>query len=174
MKELKKINNKFPCKCKILSLDLLSIFLKYQAQKNCIVPVLTEIKNKFGCITEEDVICLSEYLNISEKKIRQTIKSHTEFEIIPVKQHLIRVCNGIVCQIYGSKKILETACEELEIMPGDVTEDSKFKLEIIQCAGLCEIAPVMAIDNTFYGKIDKDDTAALIAHEKQKIKSNSG
>jgi len=173
MKKFKKINNKFPCKCKILSLDLLSIFLKYQGKKNCIIPVLNEIKNKFGCITEEDVICITEHLNISEKKIRETIKSHAEFEIIPVKQHLIRVCSGIACQICGSEKILETACEELKIMPGDVTEDSKFKLETVQCAGLCEIAPVMAIDNTFYGKIDKDDAAALIAHEKQKIKPNS-
>lgn len=188
MKEQKNINKKFPCKCKIVSLDLLSIFLKHKERyerlliksdnqniknkKDFIVPLLTDIKNKFGCISEEDLACITEHLDISESEIRKTVKLHDEFEIVPVKQHLVRVCRGIVCQLCGSDKILETACEELKTIPGESTEDSKFKLEVVGCVGLCEIAPIMAIDNTFYGKIDESDTIALIAHEKQKTKQN--
>lgn len=173
MNKKKIINHDFPCKCKILSMDLLSIFLKYKeykGKKSFIVPLLTEIQNKFGHITEEDVICITEHLNISENKIRKVVESHAEFEIIPVQQHLIRVCRGIVCQIYGSDKILEAACEELKINPGESTDEGKFKLERVGCVGLCQIAPVMAIDNTFYGKIDASDAVALLAHEKQKSK----
>ena len=188
MKEQKNINKKFSCKCKIVSLDLLSIFLKHKERyerlliksanqniknkKDFIVPLLTDIKNKFGCITEYDLICITEHLDISENKIREIVKKHDEFEIVPVKQHLIKVCSGIVCQLCGSDKILETACDEFKIIPGGVTEDSQFKLEVVECVGLCEIAPIMAIDNTFYGKINESDAVALIAHEKQKIKQN--
>jgi len=172
MKNLKNINKKIPCKCKIVSLDLLAVFLKYKDHKKSIVNLLSDIKNKFGCITEEDLVCITEYLDIPENKIRKIIESHDEFKIAPVKQHVIRVCGGMVCQLCGSKKILETACDELKIIPGYSPEDSKFKLEVVECVGLCEISPIMAIDNTFYGKIDKSDAQALIAHEKQKINLN--
>lgn len=172
MNKQKNINKKIPCKCKILSLDLLSIFLKYQDKKDFIVPLLGEIKNKFGCITEEDLVCITEHLDITQNKIRKIIELHDEFEIVPVKQHVIRVCNGIVCQLCGSGKLLKTACAELKIAPGYCIEDSKFKLEVVECVGLCEIAPVMAIDNTFYGNIDESDAQALIAHEKQKVNRN--
>lgn len=172
MNKKKIINPKFPCKCKILSLDLLSIFLKYQDKKDFIIPLLTDIKNKFGCITEEDVVCITEHLDIPEKEIRKTVKRHAEFEILPVKQHFIKICRGMVCQVCGSGKILETACEELKTIPGNITEDGEFKLEVVECVGLCEIAPIMAIDNTFYGKINESDAIALLAHEKQKTKRN--
>ncbi|HBG48261.1 MAG TPA: hypothetical protein DDW90_01880 [Cyanobacteria bacterium UBA9971] len=172
MKALKNLNKRFPCKCKIVSLDLLSIFLKYKDKKNDIFPLLSDIKNKFGCITEEDLVCITEHLDIPENKIRKIIELHNEFEIVPVKQHVIRVCGGMVCQLCGSDKILETACDELEIIPGSTTEDSKFKLEVVECVGLCEISPIIAIDNTFYGKIDESDAQALIAHEKQKVNQN--
>jgi len=170
MKELKNLNKRFPCKCKIVSLDLLSIFLKYKDQNNDIVNLLSDIKTKFGCITEEDIVCITEHLDISENKIRKIIELHDEFEIVPVRQHVIRVCSGIVCQLCGSGKLLETACDELKIIQGGINEDSKFKLEVVECVGLCEIAPIMAIDNTFYGNIDESDAQALIAHEKQKVK----
>lgn len=184
MKQLKNINSRFPCKCKIVSLDLLSIFLKHKERDECftvrsnkqnkksknnsIALLLSDIKNKFGSITEEDLVCITEYLDISENIVRNIIESHEEFEVVPVKQHLIKVCKGSVCQLCGSDKILETVCDELKIIQGVMTEDSKFKVEVVECVGLCEIAPIMAIDNTFYGRIDKSDTQALIAHTEQK------
>ncbi len=170
----KLINKKNPCsKCKILSLDLMVIFLKYQSQKkkDFILPMLNEIKNKFGCITEDDVVCITEYLNISEDTIREAVKNNGELEIQPIKQYLIRVCGGIICQVRGSEKILNAACKELKIFPGDETDDGKFKLVRVSCLGLCEIAPVMAINNVFYGNIDESDVRALLAHEKRKSKN---
>ena len=169
----KKINTaeRVPCKCRIVSLDLLSIFLKYQDKKDCIVSLLTDIKNKFGCITEEDLICITEHFDISENEIMEVVNLNNELEITPLKQHLIRVCRGIVCQICGYDKILEAASNELKIIQGNCTEDNKFRLEVVECVGFCEIAPIMAIDNAFYGNIDVSDATALIAHEKQKNKS---
>lgn len=166
--ENNKIITKFPYRCKILSPNLLAIFLKYKGRNDFIMELLADIKDKFGHITEEDVICISEYLDVTEEKIRETVKLHDELEIVPIKQHVIKVCRGLACHVCGSDKLLEKASEELKISAGNATEDGKFKLEEVECVGLCTIAPVMAIDNVFYGKINTYDVESLIAHEKQK------
>ncbi len=167
MKMNKVKEDSYPCKCKVLSFGLLSIFVKYKGKRNFIVPLLADIKDKFGVITEKDVSCIVEHLNISENEIEEAVKTHDEFEIVPVKQHLIKVCGGAACQKCGSKKLLETASEELQIVSGNTTDDDKFKLEVVGCVGLCDIAPVIGIDNTFYGRIDESDVKSLLAHEKQ-------
>lgn len=170
MEEKQNILKKFPCKCKILSMELLSIFVKYKDKKDFMMPLLEEINGKFGGITEQDVICIEEYFSVPEKKLNETIKSNPVLEIIPVKQHIIRVCNGESCKKCGSGKILNNVSKKLEIKPEEETPDGKFALKETGCVGLCEISPVIAIDNVFYGKINPSDASALIAHEMQKHK----
>lgn len=67
-----------------------------------------------------------------------------------------------------SRKILNAISRELKISDGETTADGKFKLEVVDCTDFCEIAPLIKIDETFYGNIDTVDALALISHEKQK------
>ncbi|GEM_PF-3912877 len=158
----------YPYRCKVLSMDLLSIFHKYHESENFIEPLLNDIKNSFGSITENDVVCISEYLNISENKIRKTVESNEELEIIPVKQHIIRLCKGDTCKEHGAEKIIEKVYKELKIISNNITEDGKFRIEITGCLNMCDISPVIGIDNIFYGKIDIFDIEALIGYIKEK------
>jgi len=154
----------YPYRCKALSMDLLSIFIKYQNKKDFIEQLLREIKSNFGSITENDVACISEYLNIPENKVIKAAEIAGDIEIIPVKQHLIRICNGEICRKNGSEKIIEEVYKKLKITSENVTEDNKFKIEITCCRQLCEISPVIGIDNIFYGKLDVSDIEALLEY----------
>lgn len=171
MYEQENKNKKILYRCKILSIDLFSIFVKNQGKndiKDIIESLLFDIKEKFGSITEEKIICISEYFNIPENKIKEVISLNDDLEIIPVEQHLIRVCKGVTCSLCEADKIIERASEVLGIKNGNITQDNKFKLEITGCMGMCAIAPVIAIDNILYGNIDVSDAESLIANEKQK------
>ena len=168
MDENRDIIKKFPHRCKILRLDLLAIFLKYKGKENFMPDLLIEMKNKFGNITDSDVICISEYFEIEENKIRKVADENEQLEIIPVEQHIIKVCLGTSCKNAGSEKILEKISETLEVSVGDCTKDGKFCLQPVECLGLCEIAPVIGVDDVFYGNVDGCDVLKLIMHEKQK------
>jgi NADH-quinone oxidoreductase subunit E len=48
---------------------------------------------------------------------------------------------------------LEGVTRELGIRPDETTADGLFTLELVNCLGSCAIAPVILIDDTFYGKM---------------------
>lgn len=166
-KQRNKKNN-FPYKCKILRLDLLSVFLKYKTEKNFTSALLSEMQNKFGIITESDIVCVSEYFDIPKKEIEKVAEQNDDLQIIPVEQHVIKICMGTNCKNCGSEKLKEKISEELQIAPGETTKDGKFRLEAVDCVGLCEISPVIGIDDIFYGNVNVCDVLKLISHEKQK------
>jgi NADH-quinone oxidoreductase subunit E len=52
----------------------------------------------------------------------------------------------------GGKDILDYISDRLGISEGETTTDGMFSLERVACLGCCGMAPVVVIDNHFYGK----------------------
>ena len=71
----------------------------------------------------------------------------------PKGKYIIKVCDGTACHIRSSKTILDEIENTLGIKPGETTDDGKFSLETVNCLGSCAIAPVMVINNKYYGKL---------------------
>ena len=86
--------------------------------------------------------------------------------VIETQEHfgknIIRVCRGTICHVKNSAKILHAIETELGIEPGDSTRDKNFTLEIISCIGACSIAPVININEDFYGRIDDNDIPNIL------------
>lgn len=62
----------------------------------------------------------------------------------------------------GSEEIKNALCDELNIKPGDTTEDGMFTLEEVACLGCCSLAPVMMINGETYGKLTPDKAREII------------
>jgi NADH-quinone oxidoreductase subunit E len=71
----------------------------------------------------------------------------------PRGENIIKVCDGTACHIKSSKTILDEIEKVLGIKPGDTTGDGKFSLETVNCLGSCAIAPVMVVNDKYYGKV---------------------
>jgi NADH-quinone oxidoreductase subunit E len=71
----------------------------------------------------------------------------------PKGENIIKVCDGTACHIKSSIIILEEIEKALLIKPGETTEDGKFSLETVNCLGSCAIAPVMVVNEKYYGKV---------------------
>jgi NADH-quinone oxidoreductase subunit E len=76
--------------------------------------------------------------------------------------HIIKVCCGTACHVKGSGRILEHLMEYLQITPGETTEDGLFTLETVACFGSCALAPVIVVDDTVYGNMNRSKTIKLI------------
>lgn len=50
----------------------------------------------------------------------------------------------------------------LKINPGETTEDLQFTLEEVNCLGCCAIAPVMTVDNKYYGNMSVSKVERVI------------
>ena len=53
--------------------------------------------------------------------------------------------------------------EKLGIADGETTPDGLFSLELVNCLGSCALAPVMVVDNTYYGKMTMEKLPRVLA-----------
>jgi NADH-quinone oxidoreductase subunit E len=51
----------------------------------------------------------------------------------------------------GGKELLNYISGKLGIKEGETTKDDMFSLERVACLGCCGMAPVIVVDNDFYG-----------------------
>ena len=76
---------------------------------------------------------------------------YTQFRLNPVGKHIVKVCHGTACHVQNATALSEALEDALGVKDGETTEDRLFTLESVACLGCCEMAPVIAVDDDFYG-----------------------
>ena len=74
----------------------------------------------------------------------------TTFSSNPVGKYFLQVCTTTPCELCGSTEIVDTVRKHLGIDVGQSTEDGRFTLVEVECAGACVNAPVMAVNDDYY------------------------
>ncbi|MCD6423466.1 MAG: NADH-quinone oxidoreductase subunit NuoE [Elusimicrobia bacterium] len=118
-----------------------------------LISKLQEVQEKFGFISESEIKRLSDELEIFPVQIYEVITFYTQFRLTPPGKHKILVCQGTACHVMGGKDLLEYLKSKFEINEGETTPDGKFSLERVACLGCCGMAPVVVVDEDFYGRM---------------------
>jgi len=64
--------------------------------------------------------------------------------------------------------VLDAACRELGITEGETTPDLMFCLETVACLGTCFLAPVMMIDNQYFGRLTPQRVQSILRNYETK------
>jgi len=144
------------------------IFNKYSKNKEYLIPVLQDVQEKYGYLSEDNLILIAEYLNVPASKVYGVATFYNQFRLLPLGKHIIRVCRGTACHVKGSSQILDTLQSELNISVGETTKDGLYTLETVACLGACSIAPVIVIDDEFYGRLEPKDVKSIIKNHANK------
>lgn len=131
-------------------------------QRDSLLPLLQELQNELGYLTEEAIIKLGAYLNMPTSKIYGVATFYDQFRFEPQGKYHIRVCRGTACHVLGSATVLEQLEQILQIKAGQTTRDGLFSLDVSGCIGACGQAPVLAINGDFHTHIQQRDLKALI------------
>ena len=153
------------------NMEIETILQKYAgSQRDNLIPILENIQEEQGFISEEAIVKVSRFLKLPASKIYgvATFYDFFHFERKPV--YHIRLCRGTACHVADSGNILKLLEEELKIKAGQITRDGLFKLEVVSCLGVCESAPVLKINNEFHAGINADSLKQIIEKCKKKIK----
>jgi NADH-quinone oxidoreductase subunit E len=124
---------------------------KYGKKKGILIPLLQDIQREYGYVPKETVELVAKELNIFPIQIYGILTFYAQFYLTPRGKHIIRVCQGTACHVMGGKELLNYVSEKLGIKVGETTKDGIFSLERVACLGCCGMAPVIVVDNDFYG-----------------------
>jgi NADH:ubiquinone oxidoreductase subunit E len=129
------------------------IVQKYPREQRYNLAILQDIQREYNYIPKESMIILSEYLGTPLSKLYSMATFYKTLSLKPKGDNIIRICDGTACHIRSSMVIMDELEKVLHIKPGETTENGHFSLETVNCLGACAIAPVMLVNETYYGKV---------------------
>lgn len=129
------------------------MFEKYPKEQRYTLSILQDLQKEYNYIPKDMLIELSEYLDMPLSKLYSMATFYKALSLTPKGKNIIKVCDGTACHIRSSNSLLDEIEKTLGIKPGETTKDGKFSLETVNCLGSCAIAPVMVINDKYYGKL---------------------
>lgn len=134
----------------------------YGGGRDNLIPILQDVQDHLGFISEEAVEMISEHLDLSPNDVFGVATFYSQFRFTAPGEHHIKVCQGTACHVRGGGLILEAVTRKLGIVPGETTDDLGFSLERVACFGSCALAPVVVLDEKVYGRMTPKKTEKMI------------
>jgi NADH-quinone oxidoreductase subunit E len=133
--------------------EIQAVIDRYPCTQQSALAAMQDMQRQFGYLPREGLEALSKHLSCPFSQLYSMATFYKAFSLKPKGKHIIKLCDGTACHIRGGSVIREGVERELGIRPGETTEDGLFSLQLVNCLGSCAIAPVILIDDTFYGKM---------------------
>jgi NADH-quinone oxidoreductase subunit E len=135
---------------------------KYRLSGNELIPLLQRVQDAYGYLPAPVLSWVSERTGIPTSRMYGVITFYSQFYLEPHGKHTVRCCRGTACHVRGGKKVISEVKSILGIDDGETREDMLFSLETVACLGACALAPVMVVDNTYYGKMTPRRAAQIL------------
>jgi NADH-quinone oxidoreductase subunit E len=156
-----------------MSADLDLILKKYkQGKREDLIPMLQEIQEHLGYLSEEAIVKVGNYLGLSTTKIYGLATFYDRFRFFPAGKVRIMVCNGTSCFLNGSQSIISKIKEETGIQPGMTTRDGNFSYEIVSCMGGCHSGPVINVNGEYHTYVKASQLPELLKRLKYIIEND--
>ena len=131
-------------------------------QSDSLIPILQALQEKYGYLPIPVLEWVSKTTGIPTSRMHGVITFYSQFYTKPHGRHTIKLCQGTACHVKGSSRLAEKVSQELAISPGETTKDMRFTFETVACLGTCFLAPVMMVDNDYYGKLSPDQIPRIL------------
>ncbi|SYZ73938.1 NADH-quinone oxidoreductase subunit E [Candidatus Zixiibacteriota bacterium] len=127
-----------------------------------LIMVLQDIQKEFHYLPCEALIETSKELGVPLSKVFSVSTFYNAFSLEPRGEVIIRVCQGTACHIKNADLILSQLETGLKMKAGETSPDMKFTLEIVNCVGVCAMAPVVVINDKVHGFVRQDKVLKLV------------
>jgi NADH-quinone oxidoreductase subunit E len=142
--------------------QLQGILEKYKAEQGTLIGVLQDMQEAFGYLPEEQLLEVSNALDVPLSRLFSLATFYTTFRLEPIGKHHVCVCVGTACHVRGAPSIVDTLERELNVESGGTTEDGKFTVDTVNCVGACALAPLIMIDDEHHGKMTQKKVQKLL------------
>jgi NADH-quinone oxidoreductase subunit E len=123
------------------------------AGREALIPLLQELQEAEGFISEEAVTAIGRHLRLPASKIYGVATFYNQFRFQPRGRFHVMVCRGTACHVKNSARVLDTVRRTLKLEPGQTARDRQFSLEVVACMGACGLSPVININGEFHAKV---------------------
>ncbi|MFH2002817.1 MAG: NAD(P)H-dependent oxidoreductase subunit E [Planctomycetota bacterium] len=127
------------------------VLQRYSQDPSSLIMVLQDIQAALNYIPEEAVDLVARRLAVPRSRIYSAATFYKALSLEPRGKHRIDVCMGTACHVRGAGLLVDQLSRELNIKPGQTTEDKEVSLNTVNCVGACAMGPVVVMDGEYHG-----------------------
>jgi len=146
--------------------ELAKLISRYPSRQAALLPALYLAQREFGWVSDEVISYLAKVMELPKSRIYGVASFYTMFNKKPVGKYFIQVCANISCAMMGADSLFVYLSDKLGVKEGETTKDGKFTLVKVECLGACGEAPMMQINDKYYGNLTKAKVDQILAELK--------
>ena len=147
---------------KVQEKEISCILAKYPVKTSALLPLLTLVQRADQVVSPEAMVAISKKIDVSPAFVQSVMSFYTMYHTEKVGKYMILFCINISCQLNGCDKLLEHTAKKLNIKVGETTADKKFTLHREECLAACTEAPMMRVNDTYYGNLTEQRIDQII------------
>ncbi len=136
-----------------------------------LIAILQQAQDIYGYLPKAALKEVSRLTDVPLTRIFGVVTFYSQFTLIPRGRHAIKICSGTACHVKGADNVKEKVKEHLNVVEGETTSDYQFTLEMAACIGTCFLAPVMMVDERYFGKLTADKASDIVQKYSEKLRS---
>lgn len=148
---------------------------RYPQVRSASIPALWAVQRHYGWCTPEGIRQAAAVMGLTPGYLQSVASFYDLFRLEPTAKHRILVCHNISCWLRGADDLLVEICDasgcdhhEAE-HDGANSPDGEVYVKGFECLGACDIAPMVSVDETYYGPLEPGEGTKLI----QQLRSGS-
>lgn len=129
--------------------NLKAILKGRRSQPHQLVEVMQDVQELYGYIPQDAMITVSQELGVTLMEVFRVANFYKAFSLTPRGKNVITVCTGTACHVRGANLLIDQIRGQLNVEPGETTEDGQFTAESVNCLGACALGPIVIHNGSY-------------------------
>jgi [NiFe] hydrogenase diaphorase moiety large subunit len=124
--------------------------------------IVRAVQDKFGCVSSEATVLIAKHASAHRVEVESVVSFYSFLSSKPKGKVVIRLCDDVIDEMKGSRRVAAAFKEELGIDFGETTPDGKISLETTPCIGMCDQAPAALVNDTVVTWLSSDAARRIV------------
>ncbi len=128
---------------------------RYPERHSAALPALAAAQRHHGWCSPQAILEAACVMRVTPAYLTSVATFYDMFELEPVGEHTVYVCTNISCSLRGADELYGR-------LESEVGERGDITLRRFECLGACDIAPMVSVDQVYYGPLEERDAKRLV------------
>lgn len=141
---------------------------RYPQLRSAAIPALWAVQRHYGWCSPDGIREAAAVMGVTPAYLASVASFYDLFATSPIGRNRVLVCHNISCWMRGGDELLRTFCEATGADQSEAdhhgasSDDGEFFVKGFECMGACDLAPMVSINERYYGPLTGEDALAAV------------
>ena len=144
-----------------LAQQIRKLMKRYPEKRSASIPALWAVQRRYGYCSPEGIRQAAAVMGVTPAYLESVATFYDLFHMEPQGEHDVLVCTNISCWLRGADDVLGEFMAAAGVEHAGTSEGDVF-VRGFECLGACDLAPMVSIDERYYGPLEEGDAAEAV------------